>query len=437
MDELARRIRGRVLSPAPDMYSRDYSNIARVTPRAVARPESPEDVQSIVEVARQGGLRVVPRGHGCSGNGQSLSDHIVLDTSRLSSVRLVSEDVVAVGGGTSWGALEERLTDRGLSNKVLTDCMEHTIGGTLSVGGYGMRSTLHGGQVDQVVALDIVTGTGELLHATPDGPNADLFHYSLSGLGQLGIIVSAELRVERRRAYSILTVKSYPGSASIAEIVRDVLSADPPWEACFVGYAREPDVWEVIVGVDVATLPEHVEPGAMVVEQSFRQRHKLTSAFIRSRAEAQVAAGLLKAESDARYLIGDLNVPSEAAPALFDELRSIFNDPRFCPGLFGNIYQRAREASRLPLAPIPAADVVISASAPCVLPASMVDAYKDRYDRAIDACHRAGGRVYLYGYFPKTSAFFRRQLGDATFEALRDAKAKYDPATILGARLFG
>lgn len=437
MDELAKKIQGHVLSPAPDMYSRDYGNIERLTPRAVARPETPEDVQAIVEFARRSGLRVVSRGHGCSGNGQSLSDHIVIDTSRLSSVRLVAEDIVEAGGGTSWGALEERLMDAGLSNKVLTDCMEHSVGGTLSVGGYGMRSTLHGGQVDQVVALDIVTGAGERLRAAPDGPNADLFHYSLCGLGQLGIIIGAELRVERRRAYSILTVKSYPGSASIAEIVRDVTSADPRWEACFVGYAREPNVWEVIVGVDAATLPEHVDPGAMVVDQSFRHRHKLTSAFIRSRAEAQVAGGLLKNERDARYLIGDLNVPSDAAPALYDELRSIFDDARFCPGIFGNVYQRAREASRLPLSPIPAADVVVSASAPCVLPASMVDAYKERYARAIDACHRAGGRIYLYGYFPKEAAFFRRQLGDATFEALRAAKEKYDPSKILGPRLFG
>lgn len=436
MDELARALKGRVLSPAPEMYSRDYGNIVRVTPRAVARPEGPEDVQALVAFARARGSRVVARGHACSGYGQALSDQIVLDSGALTSFSVAEEGVVAVGGGTRWGALQERLITMGLSSRVLTDGSEHTVGGTLSVGGYGQRSTLLGGQIDQVVALDIVTGAGDRVRATPDGPHADLFGFTLAGLGQLGVIVGADLRVEPLRAYSILSARSFPSDARLGEVTRSILSADPPWENCFIGYTAEARSFEVVVGHDAARLPEHVDPGAMIVEHNYRQRYKLTSAFIRQRAHEQIAAGLLEREGDARYLIGDLNVPTPRAEAFFEEVRSIFDEPRFCPGLFGTVYQRAREASRLPLAPIPQVDVVSSVSAPCVLPASKVSDYRARYERAIDACHRAGGRVYLYGYHPRERAFFERQLGGATMDAWMAAKARYDPAGIMGPSLF-
>src|SRR4051812_16350297 len=115
MDDLAKEMVGRVLWPAPELYSRDYGNIERVVPEAVAQPEGAEDVQALISFARRKGLRVVSRGHACSSNGQALSDHIVLDTRELTSFKVIAEDVVEVGAGTRWGALQERLISMGLS----------------------------------------------------------------------------------------------------------------------------------------------------------------------------------------------------------------------------------------------------------------------------------------------------------------------------------
>src|SRR5262249_46854932 len=69
-----------------------------------------------------------------------------------------------------------------------------SVGGTLSVGGSGESGFRFGAQVDQVVALDVVTGAGEMVSCSADHA-PELFHMMLAGLGQCGIIVRARLKL--------------------------------------------------------------------------------------------------------------------------------------------------------------------------------------------------------------------------------------------------
>jgi FAD/FMN-containing dehydrogenase len=64
----------------------------------------------------------------------------------------------------------------------------------LSSGGLGGQSHEHGAQTDNVTALRVVTGSGELLSCSPT-ERADLFHAVLAGLGQCAVIVEATLRL--------------------------------------------------------------------------------------------------------------------------------------------------------------------------------------------------------------------------------------------------
>lgn len=436
MDDLVRAMKGEVLTSAPEMYARDYGNVVTVTPRAVALPESPEDVQALIAYARKSGMRVVSRGHACTGNGQALSDQIVLDTSKLTSFRAVSDGVVSAGAGWAWGSLQDHLVSMGLSTRVLTDYAQHTVGGTLAVGGYGQTSTLLNGQVDQVVALDVVTGTGELVHATPDGPNADLFNYTLCGLGQTGVIVSADVKVRQYRPFSLLNLKQVPGIGNIGDVNKLIQSADPPWETASVYYNWMTSSWEVLVGFEKEQRPERVDEGWTVVEHNYKERAKLPGMLADMYVDADMKAGVIADRSELCFLIGDWNVPGEKAPEFAEKLNTLFNDPRFSPGLIGLIFRNAREGARLPLAPMPDADLVNLLTPWCIVPRSMVDDYKRRFDEAIEACLGLGGRVYLYGYYPGSRDFYKRQFGEATFDAWVRAKDRYDPGKILGPQLF-
>jgi FAD/FMN-containing dehydrogenase len=77
---------------------------------------------------------------------------------------------------------------------VLPDYIGQTVGGTLSVGGVGGMSYRHGAQVDHVLQLSVVTGTGHQVQCSAT-LNCDLFEAALAGQGQLAVITQAVLRL--------------------------------------------------------------------------------------------------------------------------------------------------------------------------------------------------------------------------------------------------
>ncbi|SET86338.1 FAD-binding oxidoreductase [Stigmatella erecta] len=438
MQDLGRRLRGSLLEPAPSDFARDFSRLTRIPPRAVVRPQGVEDVQETVRYAHQHGLRTVARGHGCSANGQTLSEHLVLDIHGLTEFERTGELEVKVGAGFTWGDLQDRLNALGLSNIVLTDYRSHTVGGTLSVGGFGSMSLHQGGQVDQVVALDIVTGTGELVHARREGPHARLFQYTLCGLGQTGLIVRAYLKVARHRPHALNFAESPYSTETLASITRRVLDAPQPWDHCLVLHYLAFQQTMVLLARDVEEEPAELPEGAQFLPEFYRYKNTAATGVMSQILDGLKDAGLAKGEEDVYHLWNDYFVPSDKADAFRQLHQSLFQDPRFTMGTYGTILRARPPGSRLPLSPMSSgAEVINTFSGPYhTIPKSFLDEYRAKFDQAIDACLSLGGRVYLYGYHPKSADFYRRQFGAETFETWRAVKAEYDPGSILGAPLF-
>uniref|UniRef100_UPI0039BF2868 FAD-binding protein n=1 Tax=Lentzea alba TaxID=2714351 RepID=UPI0039BF2868 len=138
---------------------------------------------------------VVPRGAGHSTAGQAQArDGVVVDMTVLNTVHEIRPGHVTVDAGARWSEVLRATLPRGLTPPVLTDYLELTVGGTLSVGGLGGASHHHGAQTDNVLALDVVTPTGSLVTCTPDH-NREVFDAVLGGRGRNGIIVTAMLRL--------------------------------------------------------------------------------------------------------------------------------------------------------------------------------------------------------------------------------------------------
>ncbi len=176
-------------------YEGDFGALVERRPAAVLRAASVDDVVLAMQHARSAGLRVVPRGEGHTTRGQSLhAGALVVDLRGLATIGTPERGTVRVGAGARWSSVVRRTHALGLMPPVLTDYVELSIGGTLSVGGVGGQSFAHGLQVDNVVELEVVTGTGARLRCGPDR-ESELFHACLGGLGQLGIIVEATLRL--------------------------------------------------------------------------------------------------------------------------------------------------------------------------------------------------------------------------------------------------
>ncbi|BCL39696.1 FAD-binding protein [Nostoc sp. MS1] len=173
----------------------DFGNIIHRRPIAVLHPESIEDIVQIIRFARTHQIKVAARGQGHSTYGQSqVEAGIVINMSTLNKIHFVGTDRAVVDAGVLWSQLLQQTLAQGLTPPVLTDYIELSIGGTLSVGGIGGATHRYGVQVDNVLELKVVTGAGQLETCSPL-ENSHLWESVLAGLGQCGIIVQATVKL--------------------------------------------------------------------------------------------------------------------------------------------------------------------------------------------------------------------------------------------------
>ncbi|KAB2339613.1 FAD-binding protein [Actinomadura rudentiformis] len=170
---------------------RDFGGMIDRTPGEVLRPASAREIADVLRTAR---TDVVARGCGHSTGGQPLTDGVVLDMRGLASVHEVRGDRVTVDAGATWLELLDATLPHGRTPPVLTDLLDLTIGGTLSAGGVGGASHVHGTQAATVLALDVVTPDGEIVSCSPSR-RAELFDAVRAGMGRHGIITRATLRL--------------------------------------------------------------------------------------------------------------------------------------------------------------------------------------------------------------------------------------------------
>ncbi len=208
MDRLYRLIQDRIdgVVSTPDQFhsgqSTNFGNLHHGTPRFVVEPKSTRDVVSVVRFAREHGLHVTARGSAHSQSCLGISDGgILLSMPSMRGILAVNptEGTVDVEGGVVWRDLVHHLHRWGLVPPVLTNNLSVTVGGTLAMAGVGVASFRYGTQGDNVVELDVVTGTGDLVTCDPSR-NADLFWGSIAGLGQIGIITRARLKLRRMKS---------------------------------------------------------------------------------------------------------------------------------------------------------------------------------------------------------------------------------------------
>ncbi|MFE0642331.1 FAD-binding protein [Streptomyces sp. NPDC058877] len=208
------------LETSPDTvnaFAHDFGHLFDgAKPWAVLRPGNVNDIIAIVNFARTHGIKVAVNGQG--GTGTDIESHSVygqarvpggisIDARAMSQIISIGQDHAVVEAGATWGQLTDAAMARGLTPPALPDYLYISIGGTLSVGGIGGTVHRHGLMVDTVASLDIVTGDGRLVTATP-WQRADLFNAALAGGGQVGIIVRATVKLvpapERAVIFSLL-----------------------------------------------------------------------------------------------------------------------------------------------------------------------------------------------------------------------------------------
>ena len=114
--------------------------------------------------------------------------------STLAKARNLPGARVLADAGCSWGAVLQETLKQGATPPVIPDYLELSVGGTLSIGGISPTSYRYGAQVDNVEALQVVTGEGHIVTCSRHH-REDLFDAVLAGQGQCAVLARAVIKL--------------------------------------------------------------------------------------------------------------------------------------------------------------------------------------------------------------------------------------------------
>ncbi len=144
-----------------------------------------------------------------------------LDASGLSGV--IAVDPVArtadVAGMTTYEDLVDATLPHGLMPLVVPQLKTITLGG--AVAGLGIESTSfrHGLPHESVREMEILTGAGEVVTATPDGEHADLYRGFPNSYGTLGYALRLVIDLQPVTPYVRLRHRRYPDAQACTDAI--------------------------------------------------------------------------------------------------------------------------------------------------------------------------------------------------------------------------
>ncbi|MBU3719780.1 MAG: FAD-binding oxidoreductase [Burkholderiaceae bacterium] len=176
---LGREMQGDVLMDhaSRGRYATDAS-IYQVMPIGVAIPKTDLDARVALDIARDLGLPVLPRGAGTSQCGQTVGEALVIDNSKYLN-RLLSLDLdamtVTVQPGMVLDQLNAQLKPHGVWFPVdVSTAAQCTIGGMAGNNSCGSRSLYYGNMVHNVAGLDAVLADGTRAYFGSFGDGGDM-----------------------------------------------------------------------------------------------------------------------------------------------------------------------------------------------------------------------------------------------------------------------
>jgi FAD/FMN-containing dehydrogenase len=198
LSELSASFTGQLVmpgDPAYDAYRGVWNGSIDRFPALIARCGGVADVVEVVRFARSTGLALAVRGGGHSYPGHSVCDGgIVLDLAPMKGIRVdPGMRTARVQAGALWGELDRETQAFGLATT--GGIVTHTgVAGLTLGGGIGWLHRKHGLTIDQLLAVDLVTASGDFVEAS-ETENGDLFWGLRGGGGNFGVATEFEFRL--------------------------------------------------------------------------------------------------------------------------------------------------------------------------------------------------------------------------------------------------
>ena len=188
----------RIIAPGDPDYDKArtvfYGGVDR-HPAVIIKVADANDVVRVVNLARESGLELAVRSGGHSATGHSVSEGgIVLDLSNMKNLQ------IDVDSRTAWA--ETGLTAGELTNAAAAHGLAVGFGDTGSVGiggitlggGVGYLVRKYGLTVDSLLAAEVVTADGQILHVD-EQTHPDLFWAIRGGGGNFGVVTRFKFKL--------------------------------------------------------------------------------------------------------------------------------------------------------------------------------------------------------------------------------------------------
>jgi len=198
--QLRAAIKGQIITPDDAEYDKArtvFTGGIDRRPAVIIRVANAADVAQVVSLARETGLELAVRSGGHSAVGHSVSEGgIVLDLSDMRSIQIDSDQrTVWVESGLTAGAVTAALGAHGLAVG-FGDTGSVGVGGITLGGGVGYLVRKYGLTIDSLLAAEIVTADGQLLHVDAEAHPA-LFWAIRGGGGNFGVVTRFKFQLHK------------------------------------------------------------------------------------------------------------------------------------------------------------------------------------------------------------------------------------------------
>jgi FAD/FMN-containing dehydrogenase len=243
--DLAGRVSGSVLGRQDAGYEEAravHNGLVDRKPALIVRCRTTNDVVAALAFAPSAGLEVSVRGGGHNVAGRAVTDGgVMIDLVEMKGIAIDPGRATArAEGGVIWAELNAAAAEHGLA---VTGGVVSTTGiaGYTLGGGLGWLMAKHGLAADNLLAVEVVTAEGDILHVDA-GSHPDLFWALRGGGGNFGVVTSVTYRLHPvQTVVGGLIAHPLDAAPELLRFYRDAVARASDDLTVFAGLVHAPD----------------------------------------------------------------------------------------------------------------------------------------------------------------------------------------------------
>ena len=229
-------------TPGYDAARAVHNGLVDRRPALIVRCRTTNDVVAALAFARRAGLEVSVRGGGHNVAGRAVTDGgVMIDLAEMKAIAIDPDRATATAeGGVIWGELNDAAAEHGLA--VTGGAVSGTgIAGYTLGGGLGWLMAKYGLAADNLLAVELVTAEGDVLHVDA-ASHPDLFWALRGGGGNFGVATSFTYRLHPvRTIVGGLIAHPIEAAPDLLRFYRDAVADASDDLTVFAGLVHAPD----------------------------------------------------------------------------------------------------------------------------------------------------------------------------------------------------